>query len=303
MPAWLGRGPVQDDARQERATSPLPPLRRCSSPWGRMVTVDRLGGAHRVLIQYARLCVPGDLGVAPVPAIMTGRGELFDLARVVQEVVWGDAQEDHDRWCAGWGDVGDGADRAVGAEVGDPPVARRRATPKTSRPSSWCSPGTQARMASGPWPWPQPWARPRSRPRSRLEAKCSWATEISRPPIVPRAGAGQRRPPAGPSRRCSREEPVGAPLGSLLIQPVQCRAEVAGRILQGAADPESVRGSGSPPRRTRRAAWAAAVRRTPGSACAGPWLRRRRCTRRKPPVFVLAERSPYRAPTPGAARD
>ena len=29
---------------------------------GRMVSVDGLGGVHRVLIQYARLRLPGDLG-------------------------------------------------------------------------------------------------------------------------------------------------------------------------------------------------------------------------------------------------
>jgi hypothetical protein len=90
-----------------------------------MVTVDGLGGAHWVLIQYVRLGVPGDLG-GGARARDHDRdlvGELLDVPGVVQEVVLVDAQEDHDRWCVGWGDVGDGADRAVGAEVGDSPAA------------------------------------------------------------------------------------------------------------------------------------------------------------------------------------
>src|SRR5215216_817048 len=99
---------------------------------GRMVMVDGLGGAHWVLIQYARLCVPGDLG-GGARARDHDRdlvGELLDLARVVQEVVWVDAQEDHERGCEGAGDVGDGADRAVGAEVGDPPAAAAQGDPE-----------------------------------------------------------------------------------------------------------------------------------------------------------------------------
>jgi hypothetical protein len=92
---------------------------------GPMVTVDGLGGAHWVLIQYVRLGVPCDLG-GGARARDHDRdlvGELLDVPGVVQEVVWVDAQEDYDRWCEGWGDVGDGADRAVGAEVGDSPAA------------------------------------------------------------------------------------------------------------------------------------------------------------------------------------
>ena len=114
-------------------------------------------------------------------------------------------------------------------------------------------------MASGPWPWPSlglgrgvvlggGWRRSApGRPRPR------------RPPIVPRAGAGTEvRPPAGPSRRCT---PRGAGQGrccSLLIQPVQCRAGLPAASSRVVTDPESVRSSGSPPLRTRRAAWAAA---------------------------------------------
>ena len=64
-----------------------------------MVTVDGLGGAHWVLIQYARLCLPGDLGGGARTRDHDRDlvGELLDLARVVQEVVWVHAQEDHDR--------------------------------------------------------------------------------------------------------------------------------------------------------------------------------------------------------------
>src|SRR5215217_1744231 len=56
---------------------------------GRMVTVDGLGGAHWVLIQYARLCLPGDLGGGARSRDHDRDlfGELLDLPRVVQEVV------------------------------------------------------------------------------------------------------------------------------------------------------------------------------------------------------------------------
>ena len=55
---------------------------------GPLVTVDGLGGAHWVLIQHVRRCLPGDLGGAPGPAIMTGTcwGELLDVPGVVQEL-------------------------------------------------------------------------------------------------------------------------------------------------------------------------------------------------------------------------
>jgi hypothetical protein len=97
-----------------------------------MVTVDRLGSAHWVLVQDARLGAPGDLsgGARARDHDRDLVGELSDLARVVQEVVWVDAQEDHDRGCEGAGDVGDGADRAVGAEVGDPPAAAAQGDPE-----------------------------------------------------------------------------------------------------------------------------------------------------------------------------
>ena len=83
-----------------------------------MVTVDGLGGAHRVLIP---LRVSGSVGRPPGWRLYRDQhrdlsGELLDLARVIPEVVWVDAQEDHDRWRQGAGDVGDRADGAVGAE-------------------------------------------------------------------------------------------------------------------------------------------------------------------------------------------
>ena len=99
---------------------------------GRMVTVDGLGGAHWVLIQYARLCLPGGLCGSARPRDHDRGlfGELLDLPRVVQEVVWVNAQEDHDRGQDGPCDVGDGADRTVGAEVGDPPAAAAQGHPE-----------------------------------------------------------------------------------------------------------------------------------------------------------------------------
>ena len=60
-----------------------------------MVTVDHLSSAHWVLIQYVRLCVPEERPRGWRPCRDHGQdlfGELFDLARVVQEVVWVDAQ-------------------------------------------------------------------------------------------------------------------------------------------------------------------------------------------------------------------
>src|SRR5215204_1616586 len=56
---------------------------------GRMVAVDGLGGTHWVLSQYARLCLPGDLG-GGAGACDRDRDlvrELLDLPRVVPEVV------------------------------------------------------------------------------------------------------------------------------------------------------------------------------------------------------------------------
>ena len=52
---------------------------------GRMVTVDGLGGAHWVLIQYARLCLPGGLcgGARPCDHDLDLFGELLDLLRVL----------------------------------------------------------------------------------------------------------------------------------------------------------------------------------------------------------------------------
>jgi hypothetical protein len=90
-----------------------------------MVTVDAAGGAHRVLVQNLCLCVPGGLG----GGACTGDhdrdlfGELLDLVRLIQEPLWPDTQEDHDGGHDGSGEVGNGLDRAVGAEVGDPPAA------------------------------------------------------------------------------------------------------------------------------------------------------------------------------------
>ena len=99
---------------------------------GRMVTVDGLGGAHWVLIQYARLCLPGGFcgSARPRDHDRDLFGELLDLPRVVQEVVWIHAQEDHDRGDEGSCDVGDGTDGAVGAEVDDPPAAAPQGDPE-----------------------------------------------------------------------------------------------------------------------------------------------------------------------------
>jgi hypothetical protein len=90
-----------------------------------MVAVDGLGGAHWVLVQPARPGLAGDLGGGACTRDhdLDLVGELLNLARVVQEPLWVHAQEDHDRGCEGWGDVDDGVDGAVGAEVGDPPAA------------------------------------------------------------------------------------------------------------------------------------------------------------------------------------
>src|SRR5215216_5038788 len=97
-----------------------------------MATVDGLGGAHRVLIEYVRLRLPGGLGGGARPGDHDRDlfGELLDLPRVVQEVVWVHAQEDYDRGQDGPCDVGDGADRAVGAQVGDPPATAAQGDPK-----------------------------------------------------------------------------------------------------------------------------------------------------------------------------
>jgi hypothetical protein len=101
-----------------------------------MVTVDDAGGAHWVLVQYMGVRLPGDLG----GGACTGDhdldllGEVFDFARVVQEPLCVDAQEDDDRGHEGSGEVGDGADRAVGAEVGDPPAAAAQGYPKRQQP-------------------------------------------------------------------------------------------------------------------------------------------------------------------------
>jgi hypothetical protein len=97
-----------------------------------MVAVDGGGGAHRVLIQYLRLRLPGDLG-GGARARDRDRdlvGELLDFVSVVQEPLWGHARQDNDRGCEGAGDVGDGADRAVGAQVGDPPAAAAQGDPE-----------------------------------------------------------------------------------------------------------------------------------------------------------------------------
>src|SRR4029453_1914569 len=66
---------------------------------GRKAMIDGRGGAHRVLIQYARVRVPGDLGggARPRDHDLDLVGELLDLPRVVEEVVRIDAQQDHDR--------------------------------------------------------------------------------------------------------------------------------------------------------------------------------------------------------------
>src|SRR5512132_924237 len=99
--------------------------RRCSSPWGRMLTVDDGGGTHRVLGQRLRVGLPGRLGGGPRAGNHDRylASELPDLVGVVEEALRVHAQEDHDRGLDGSGGVGDRPDRAVGAEVGDPPAA------------------------------------------------------------------------------------------------------------------------------------------------------------------------------------
>src|ERR671910_465716 len=79
-----------------------------------------------------RLGVPGDLGggAGTRDHDLDLVGELLDLPRVVQEPLWGHAQEDNNRGCKGWGDVGDRVDRAVGAEVGNPPAAAAQGDPE-----------------------------------------------------------------------------------------------------------------------------------------------------------------------------
>src|SRR5215208_7297966 len=57
-------------------------------------------------------------------------GELLDLARLIEKPLLGHAQEDDDRGDDRPGDVGDGADRAVGAEIGDPPAAAVQGDPE-----------------------------------------------------------------------------------------------------------------------------------------------------------------------------
>ena len=109
-------------------TSRSPP----AIPRGRMVAVDGLGSAYWVLIQCLRPRPPGDLvGCAPAcDHDLDLLGELLDLARLVEKPLLGHAQEDDDRGDDRAGDVGDGADRAVGAEVGDPPAAAVQGDPE-----------------------------------------------------------------------------------------------------------------------------------------------------------------------------
>src|SRR4029450_5161541 len=103
---------------------------------GGVGAVDDAGGAHWVLIQYMGLGVLGDLygGARACDHDLDLCGELLDLARVVQEVVWVHTQEDHDRGPQGAGDVGDGADRAVGAQVGDAPATAAPGPPEDPEP-------------------------------------------------------------------------------------------------------------------------------------------------------------------------
>ena len=97
-----------------------------------MVTVDGRGGAHRVLVQYMGVRLPGDLGggAGTGDHDLDLLGEVLDLARVVQESLCVDAQEDDDRGPEGSGEVGNRVDGAVGAQVGDPPATAAQGDPE-----------------------------------------------------------------------------------------------------------------------------------------------------------------------------
>src|SRR4029453_16637008 len=76
--------------------------------------------------------VPGGLGGGPGAGDLDRylAGELLDLGGLVEKPLLGHGQQDDDCGDDRPGDVGDGADRAVGAEVGDPPAAAVQGDPE-----------------------------------------------------------------------------------------------------------------------------------------------------------------------------
>ena len=146
----------------------------------------------------------------------------------------------------------------------------------------------------------QPWARPRRRLGAGWRRSAPGRPGTSFGLHRSRAGAGTEvRPPAGPSRRCTPRRAGQGRCWRPAHPAGQCRAEVAGRILQGGR-PWSVRGSGSP-LRTRRAAWAAAS--PPDTRLCMRWtLASSAALYRQSPGVPCWLEEPYRCSPPGAAR-
>ena len=90
-----------------------------------------------------------------------------------------------------------------------------------------------------------------------------------------------------------REEPVKALLAACSSSRSSAALRLPAASSRVAADPESVRGSGSPPPRTRRAAWAAAS--PPDTRPCMRWTLASSAAlyRRKPPGVRVGWRSPY----------